>query len=76
MTLHKIRKSYDENYRKMLQTIRKMGGDDKIRFHRQKRTSLYKSLRQLQKKEHYLNQLEDRLLNPQDNRQTFEAHAL
>lgn len=66
MTLHSIRKAYDENYHKMLQTIQQMGGENKIKFHRKKRTSLYHALKQLQKKEHYLNELESRLLNPQE----------
>jgi hypothetical protein len=66
MTLHRIRQTYDENYSKMLQIIQKMGGENKIKFHRENRTSLFRTLRQLQKKEHYLNELESRLLNPQE----------
>lgn len=73
MTMHQIRRSYDENYRKMLQTIQQMGGDDKIKFHREKKTPLYKALRRLQKKEHYLDQLENRLHSPQDD---FHAYGV
>lgn len=66
MTLHRIRQAYDENYSKMLQIIQKMGGENEIKFHQKNRTSLFRTLRQLQKKEHYLNELESRLLNPQE----------
>lgn len=66
MTLHKIRSSYDDNYLKLQQIIQKMGGDDKIKVHRKKRTPLYKALKQLQKREHYLNELESRLLQPEE----------
>ncbi len=59
--LIEIRKAYDENYRQMLEVIRQMGGDDKIKLHRKRNTSLYRKLRQLQKREHYLDQLENRL---------------
>ena len=73
MTLHKIRKAYDENYDKILQTIQKMGGDGNIKIHKQKRTPLYQSLKQLQKKEHYLDELENRLLNPEESLQALET---
>ena len=66
MTLNSIRKAYDDNYLKMIKIIQKMGGENKIKFHRKKRTTLYQTLRQLQKKEHYLNELESRMLNPQE----------
>jgi len=69
MTLHRIRKAYDENYNKILHTIQKMGGDSNIKTHRKKRTALYHSLKQLQKKEHYLDRLESRLLHPEENLQ-------
>lgn len=67
MTLNKIRKAYDDNYDKILRTIQKMGGDCNIKNHRKKRTALYQLLKQLQKKEHYLNELESRLLQPEEN---------
>ena len=73
MTLNRIRKAYDENYTKILHTIQKMGGDSNIKFHRKNRTPLYQSLRQLQKKEHYLNELETRLLQPEESLHALET---
>lgn len=72
MTLHKVRKAYENNYYKMLQTIQKMGGESEIKFHRKKKTPLYDSLRKLQKREHYLNDLEDKLLYSEENYQLHE----
>jgi hypothetical protein len=69
MTLHKIRKAYDENYNKILHTIQKMGGDSNIKTHRKKGTTLYQSLKRLQQREHYLDKLESRLLQPEENLQ-------
>lgn len=66
MTLHSIRKSYDKNYLKMLHTIQKMGGDNQIKFHQKNKTPLYQTLQKLQKKEHYLNEMETRLVQPQE----------
>jgi len=61
MTLNEIRKAYDENYQNMLEVIRRMGGDGQIKFHRKNRTPLYQKLIMLQKKEHKLTELENRL---------------
>ncbi len=61
MHLHDIRKEYEKNYHEMLKVIAQMGGDDKIKFHRRNRTPLYLKLRQLQQREHYLDQLENKL---------------
>lgn len=71
MTLHKIRKAYDDNYGKILRTIQKMGGDSNIKTHRRKKTALYQTLKQLQKKEHYLDKMESRLLHPEENLQVL-----
>ncbi len=59
--LHSIRKAYDDNYRKMREIIQQMGGDQQIKFHRRQKTALYRELRKLQQREHYLDQLENRL---------------
>ncbi|GAB4376312.1 MAG: hypothetical protein Kow0042_22500 [Calditrichia bacterium] len=67
MHLKEIRKNYDKNYQEMLEIISKMGGDDKIRIHRQKKTALYKRLKELQKREDYLNTLENRILYQHSN---------
>lgn len=69
MTLHKIRRAYDENYNKIIHTIQKMGGESNIKTHRKRGTALYRSLKQLQKKEHYLDNLESRLLQPEEHLQ-------
>ncbi len=61
MHLHHIRKEYEKNYNEMLKVIAQMGGDDKIKFHRKHRTPLYQKLQQLQKREHYLDQLENKI---------------
>lgn len=66
MTLHSIRKAYEDNYHKMLQTIQKMGGDTQIKSHQKKKTPLYQALKKFQKREHYLNELETRLAQPQE----------
>jgi len=50
-----------------------MGGDSNIKFHRKNRTPLYQLLKQLQKKEHYLNELETRLLQPEESLQALET---
>ncbi len=60
-SLHRIRQAYDENYRQMLEIIQQMGGDEQIRFHRQRRSALYKKLKYLQRREHYLDEVESRL---------------
>jgi hypothetical protein len=62
MTLPEIRKAYDQNYRQMLEVIREMGGDSKIKFHREKRTPLYRKLKELQRNEHRLSDMESHLL--------------
>ena len=76
MTLHRIRKAYDENYDKIIHTIQRMGGDSNIKTHRKNRTPLYQLLKQLQKKEHYLNELESRLLHPEESLQTSEMQTV
>ncbi|MHA2055263.1 MAG: hypothetical protein ACW99F_16920 [Candidatus Hodarchaeales archaeon] len=62
MTLPEIRKAYDQNYHKMIEVIREMGGDNKIKFHREKRTILYRNLKELQLNEHRLSDMESQLL--------------
>ena len=59
MTLQELRKTYDENYHKMLEIISEMGGDKQIKYHREKRTPLYRKLRELQKIEHRLSDWEE-----------------
>jgi len=63
MTLKEIREAYDQNYHEMLKVIYAMGGDDQIRKHRHLKTPLYQRLRMLQRREHQLANLEDRLRN-------------
>lgn len=64
--LYNIRKEYEDNYRQMLEVIRQMGGDGQIKFHRKNRTPLYRKLKELQRKEHYLDKLENRLSRVQE----------
>jgi len=59
--LYAIRKAYEENYQKMQEIIQQMGGDKAIKIHRRHQSTLYRKLRELQKREHYLDQLENRL---------------
>ena len=61
MDLQKIRQDYDQNYQKILDTIDRMGGEKKIKYHRKRRTTLYQKLKQLQQREHYLDRLETKL---------------
>ena len=55
-----IRQAYEENYQKIIDTITAMGGENRIKEHRQKQSTLYRQLRDLQRREHYLNELENR----------------
>jgi hypothetical protein len=61
MQVNQIRKEYENNYREMVETIRQMGGEEKIVFHKKQKSALYKRLRQLQKREHQLDELENQL---------------
>ena len=56
--INEIREAYDENYEKMLNVIKRMGGDGQIKFHRKNKTPLYKTLKSLQKEEHSLSEME------------------
>ncbi len=60
-SLREIRRAYEENYRQMLEVIQQMGGDAQIKFHRSHKTALYRRLKELQRHEHYLDQLENRI---------------
>ena len=60
-TLIQVRQEYESNYKKILDIITKMGGDEYIKFHRQKKSTLYRKLTELQRKEHYLDELENRM---------------
>ncbi|HFB68093.1 MAG TPA: hypothetical protein ENJ66_03960 [Calditrichae bacterium] len=60
-----VRRAYAENYNKMQEIIRQMGGDSQIKYHRQRNTRLYRKLKELQRREHYLDQLECRLRKQQ-----------
>ncbi len=60
-TIAEIRKAYELNYKKMLEIIQQMGGDRQIKYHRKQNTPLYRKLKALQRREHYLDQLECRL---------------
>jgi len=59
MTLREIREAYDQNYREILQIIMEMGGETNIAFHRKRKTRLFVKLRNLQRIEHRLSNLED-----------------
>jgi hypothetical protein len=59
MTLREIRSAYERNYRLMVETIMEMGGEKKIAEHREKKTSLFRKLRQLQRTEHQLSDMEE-----------------
>jgi hypothetical protein len=60
MTLLKIRKAYEQNYKDMLAIIDKMGGDKQIKYHRRRNTTLFRQLKNLQKTEHRLDTMESR----------------
>ncbi|MCB0258112.1 MAG: hypothetical protein KDH97_01930 [Calditrichaeota bacterium] len=64
-SLTQIRKAYEENYQKMIDVIQAMGGDDCIKLHRKSKSQLYRQLKDLQRHEHYLDELENRLLTHQ-----------
>ncbi|RMF60268.1 MAG: hypothetical protein D6748_04510 [Calditrichaeota bacterium] len=64
-SLRQIRKAYEENYQKMQEIIQQMGGDQYIKEHRKSQSPLYRKLRELQRKEHMLDEMETRLLNKQ-----------
>ncbi len=61
MTLQKIRKVYEQNYQKMLEIITEMGGEKNIKYHREKKTPLFRKLRELQRVEHRLSDMESHL---------------
>ena len=61
MTLREIRNAYEQNYQLMVETIVEMGGEKKIAEHREKKTSLFRKLRQLQRIEHQLSDMEELL---------------
>lgn len=65
MTLKDIREEYEKNYREICRVIEQMGGDEFISLHKRHGTHLYKRLRELQKKEHYLDYLENQLRDRQ-----------
>jgi hypothetical protein len=58
MELQKIRREYDQNYQKIIEIITQMGGETKIKVHRKLKTPLYQKLKELQRREHYLDRLE------------------
>ena len=64
-SLNDVRKAYDENYKKMMEVIQQMGGDQEIKSHRKKQSQLYRKLKELQRHEHYLDAMENRLINSQ-----------
>jgi nitrate reductase alpha subunit len=59
--LDEVRRQYDAVYQEMVEVIAMMGGEEKIKQHREFNTELYKRLRLLQKREHELDMLEKRL---------------
>jgi hypothetical protein len=59
--LDEVRRQYDAVYQEMVEVIAMMGGEEKIKQHREFDTELYRRLRQLQKREHELDMLEKRL---------------
>lgn len=61
MNLKDIREEYEKNYKEICKVIEQMGGDEFISLHRRHNTELYKRLRELQRKEHYLDYLENQL---------------
>ena len=61
MTLQKIRKVYEQNYQKMLEIITEMGGDKNIKYHREQKTPLFRELRELQREERRLSDMESHL---------------
>ncbi len=66
--LSAVRKAYDENYLRICEIIKAMGGEEKIKEHKRSRSVLYKHLIQLQKKEHELDELENLFLNQPEMR--------
>lgn len=62
-SLSQIRQEYDRNYQAMRDVIAQMGGEEAIPGHRKRRTALFRRLRDLQRLEHHLDALENRLLN-------------
>jgi hypothetical protein len=59
--LDEVRRQYDAVYREMVEVIAMMGGEDKIKQHREFNTELFKRLRELQRREHELDMQEKRL---------------
>ena len=64
-SIFQVRQAYEENYQQILTIIQEMGGDEQIKEHRRRQSSLYRRLRELQKHEHYLDSMENRLQNVQ-----------
>ena len=60
-SLSQVRQQYEENYKRILEIIQEMGGDDCIKQHRKQKSRLYKKLSDLQRREHHLDELENRL---------------
>lgn len=61
MTINEIRQAYEENYLEIQAVIEEMGGEGNVPYHKKENSTLYRRLRQLQQKEHRLNQLEETL---------------
>ena len=62
MNLQQIRKEYDRVYQQIVDVIKQMGGEQNIKYHRQQKSPLYRKLKELQRKEHYLDALENRII--------------
>jgi hypothetical protein len=60
MQLQKIRKAYDQNYAALVKIIQEMGGEENIKYHRKRKSPLYRKLIKLQRNEHKLDSLESR----------------
>lgn len=64
-SLSQVRKAYDDNYQKILETIKEMGGNECIKAHRSDQSPLYTKLKDLQHYEHKLDEMENRMMNYQ-----------
>lgn len=64
-SISQVRQAYEDNYREIQTIIDQMGGNDRIKFHRKKQSTLYRQLKDLQRREHYLDELENRMHNYQ-----------
>ncbi|GAB4181497.1 MAG: hypothetical protein Kow00108_18180 [Calditrichia bacterium] len=60
-SLEVIREEYNRNYEEICKVIEQMGGDSWIAYHKRHKTALYKKLKHLQEREHYLDALENRI---------------